>query len=569
MKKTININISGSIFTIDDDAYEILKTYLDSVKDYFSHYPEHEEIVSDIENRIAEQLASKKSLSSKKVIIMADVEELIDSMGKVEDFGEAHSEEQERDSTPHSSAKAPKRLFRDPDNKLMFGVASGLGAYFDIDPVIIRIIFVIATITWGWGFIVYLVLWLVIPEARTATEKMQMHGKALSIASIEKKFKEEFENIREKEPRIRSRIQHFFDGIAVVINFIFKRFFLVLARVIIIFIGVGFSVAIAGLVFGTTTLLINYHSPHFDFPIQTIVKAPVYYLFVFGAFFSLLIPLLFVVLGLFRVGIGRKMHVLRKNAFIPLIALWIVMVSIVGSLVIRYLPETQTAVENMSLAQMGYPQVTQVYDLKGFTGIESSDRAHVFITQGKIFAVSATSSEDGLRNLELEVEDGVLKIDTNKDHKGCFLCFHRRTRINIEITMPELASLDAQDATQITSAEFAVDSIDIYAKDISRIELNAKAIKSVTVTAQDASRVTLQGNTPALAVTTSDVARLSAENLKANIVSIESRDASRAFINALASLTAKAYDVARIDYTGSPSVDKEVGDAARINPQYD
>lgn len=191
MKKTISIQISGILFHVDDDAYEQLDQYLSSIRDHFASYPDSDEIVSDIERRIAERF-SEKLKKSKQVITKHDVVSLIESMGTVEDFEEFESDAEPKakaDSSHSSSSQermhGVRRLFRNPDDKVIAGVASGIAAYFGIDPVIVRVIFAVLTFVNGVGALAYIILWIAMPEAKTPTERVQMQGEKVTLSSLQ------------------------------------------------------------------------------------------------------------------------------------------------------------------------------------------------------------------------------------------------------------------------------------------------------------------------------------------------------------------------------------------------
>jgi phage shock protein PspC (stress-responsive transcriptional regulator) len=187
MKKNISINISGIIFHIEEDGYEVLKKYLDSINKYFSSFEDSSEILSDIESRIAEIFLTKLN-EGKQIITYEDVNSLMVTMGSVSDFKAA--EEQEftetsgKQSNPESepgrsqnTSTASRPLFRDQSRKILGGVCAGMGNYFNVDPVWIRLLFALFTAAWGFGLLVYLVLWVVVPgsyelEEPQVTKKM-------------------------------------------------------------------------------------------------------------------------------------------------------------------------------------------------------------------------------------------------------------------------------------------------------------------------------------------------------------------------------------------------------------
>ena len=187
MKKTLTINLSGSVFHIDDDAYEKLYAYLNEITRHFTNDAEAKEIVEDIETRIAEIFAEKVK-NGGEVINLDHVNEVIVIMGTPEAISNEDEEKQ------HASGKkfyhtGGRRLYRDPDDKVLGGVCGGLGAYFTIDPVIIRILFVLIFFLGGSGVLVYLVLWIVVPKAYSTAQRLEMKGEEVNIDNISKSIK--------------------------------------------------------------------------------------------------------------------------------------------------------------------------------------------------------------------------------------------------------------------------------------------------------------------------------------------------------------------------------------------
>ena len=194
MKKTLNINIRGIVFNIDEDAYQKLNNYLNEIYKHYKNQPGHEEIVSDIENRIVE-LFQERLNDKKQVITISDVTEIIGILGHPSDFDRELQDDEPRS---RSYQKGSKRLFRDPENRMIGGVCSGIGIYFDVDPVWFRLAFVVAVIFGGTGVLLYLILWIVLPPARTVTDRLEMKGDPINIDNIEKAVKNEMHDVRDK-----------------------------------------------------------------------------------------------------------------------------------------------------------------------------------------------------------------------------------------------------------------------------------------------------------------------------------------------------------------------------------
>ena len=199
MKKTLTINISGTIFHIEEDAYEELKKYMVVLKNYFGKDDEGNEIFADIEARIAE-IFTEKTSGKNQAITLKWVEELIETLGTPETFSEEAGEEE-----PLAGQKTRKRkLYRDPEQTVLGGVCGGLAVYFNMDPVVIRLIVVLlALITSGAGILVYVILWIIVPKAVTTTQRLEMKGEEVTIKNIEKFLKEEVDAVKESYKKIR------------------------------------------------------------------------------------------------------------------------------------------------------------------------------------------------------------------------------------------------------------------------------------------------------------------------------------------------------------------------------
>lgn len=190
MNKIVNINLGGYPISIDTNAYEHLNDYLDMIHRHFKKSDGYEEITTDIECRMAELF--EEQLGSRKIVNLQDVKDVIIIMGTPEDFG-ADSFYDHIDDERHDIGINPgKRLFRDPKDKIIGGVCSGLSAFLGIDnPAWIRIISAVLLMTGGIGVLPYIVLWIVIPEATSASDRLAMRGEPINVSNIAKTIEHE------------------------------------------------------------------------------------------------------------------------------------------------------------------------------------------------------------------------------------------------------------------------------------------------------------------------------------------------------------------------------------------
>lgn len=239
MKKTLTVNLGGTVFNIDDDAYRLLDNYLNNLKLHFKKDVGADEIVDDIEHRISE-LFSEKLQTGVQVITIADVEEVIARMGKPEEMeaGEDASEAGNARGDSHASYvySSGKRLFRNPDDKMLGGVVSGLAAYLGWDVTLLRLLLVLVLIL-GYGTLipVYIVCWLIIPEAHTAAEKLSMRGEPVTVENIGRTVTDGFERMASgvnsyvHSDRPRTLMQRVGDALVTVVGWLLKLGLVVLA----------------------------------------------------------------------------------------------------------------------------------------------------------------------------------------------------------------------------------------------------------------------------------------------------------------------------------------------------
>jgi phage shock protein PspC (stress-responsive transcriptional regulator) len=515
MKKNISINISGIIFHIEEDGYDKLKGYLETIHRYFSSYDDSTEIIADIENRIAEIFLSKLK-DGIQVITIEDVEALMATMGGIKDFKEVEVEEEEAEPEAEESQsgkagstykaetkrlyrderrkilggvlsgianyfsidslwtrlifivlffgvwffpsipvllaiayiilwivipgtyeleeeKKVKKMYRNPDDKVLGGVSSGVAAYFGIEVVFVRLLFVVLTFFGGTGLILYIILWIILPEARTITDKMEMQGEPVTLRNIETNIKKSLK-VEEGEESIWMKILLFpFRLIAALINFLSKALgpvaiflieairviFGVLLVVIAITMTLGLLIT-AGAVFGLFTG--TYFVEFVDFPIE-LIRQDFPVLPIIAGFFVGLIPQIFlVILG---VSVITKKLILNAKIGWPMFAVWliavVVLVFTIPPVVGRY-------------SRDGVYSEVEKYDLKGKTavftlkqmGLEDYDvtelklRGHddSLYRLEKRFEARGKSRMDAIENAKMvtynvALEDSVFIFDSN------------------------------------------------------------------------------------------------------------------------------------------------------------
>ena len=326
MKKTIKMNIGGRVFHIDEDAYEKLNQYLEQLSEYFSKEEASDEIIQDIENRIAEWMETKIS-DKKQVVTLDDIEKIIETMGKPEDISEEYEEDDTNEETHN------KKLFRDTETRIFGGVCSGLSHYLNIEVGIVRFLFILFTFLYFSSAIIYLILWIFIPPAISSKEKMQMKGKANHISDIQNNVKKEYHEVKQNLSKLKDSKEakqandffyRFFQGVGEVLKFMVK-FILVILGVALIISGLGMLITFTGLfVFSEP-----FTATHF-FSSGEILSPGIFELFVnpysaviipVSAVFVVLIPVVAILYGGLKLVLNFKSND-RALAIVGLIA-WI------------------------------------------------------------------------------------------------------------------------------------------------------------------------------------------------------------------------------------------------------
>ncbi len=195
MNKTVNINLAGTFFHIDEDAYARLQRYLEAIRHSFSNTQGRDEILSDIEARIAE-LFNEKIKNDRQVISIKEVEEVITVMGQPEDYMVDEEIFEDEPKRTKATRTVGKQLFRDTENGFVGGVSSGLGHYLGIEAIWVRILWILLTIFSSGAFIlIYIAFWIFVPEAKTTADKLAMRGEEVTVSNIEKKIREGFHEV--------------------------------------------------------------------------------------------------------------------------------------------------------------------------------------------------------------------------------------------------------------------------------------------------------------------------------------------------------------------------------------
>ncbi|MFD0795212.1 PspC domain-containing protein [Mucilaginibacter litoreus] len=401
MNKTIIININGIVFHIEEDAYEILKSYMTEVQRHFMNSADSLEITTDIENRIAEMFNEILLKEGKQVVVEQDVRAVVEQMGSVQDF------ETIEDSASAAGAHqaftygtGSRRLFRDPDDHLIAGVCAGIANYFDFNPVWVRLILAVLVAFGGTGIILYIILWIVVPKAVTRADRMAMKGQKLNLQGFKTNFEEELSGLRSNLSNFGDEARPFIYKTRDFAGDFFTHFgnFLggagkLLFKVIAIFLLLGAFGAIIAVIGGVIATIASGHGVMYRMFPFNLASYKINTIFLVCAVLMVIIPLLAIILAILTFvfktkGIGRTVAS-------TLLMCWVVAICVVIYYSVKITADFKTGASFSRTINI-QPVADTTYHLK--------------LNQAKYF----TSADSARYNIN-ELKGGVILDDDNND----------------------------------------------------------------------------------------------------------------------------------------------------------
>ena len=440
MNKTVDINLANVLFHIDEKAFQKLQRYLEAIKRSFAGTMGSEEIIADIEARIAE-LFQEKLESERQVITLKEVDEVIAIMGQPEDYMVDDDLFEDKTTTGAAPSGRVKKLYRDIDNKYIGGVCAGLEHYLGFDALWIRLIFILLAVFTGFGLIAYILLWILVPEARTTAQKLDMTGKPVNISNIERKVKEGIDDVADRVKNVdyekvgstvKDSTKTFFDTLGDIIMFLFK----VIGKFIGILLIIIGAATLIGLFIGLFTVGIVdiIHIPGIDFyDMINYTEAPVWLV----SFLSLLaigIPFFFVLyLGL-KILVNNLKSI-GSIAKFSLLGLWLL--SIIG---LSVLAVKQAAAHAYSGSDTATEELVFQDDIDTLNIRLVADERYEYIYNMNFNGISVAYNEAGDKllysdDIRVDIkksEDSIARIRVRKDANGNSFADARNRAANIQ-----------------------------------------------------------------------------------------------------------------------------------------
>jgi phage shock protein PspC (stress-responsive transcriptional regulator) len=434
MQKSTSITIGGRRFYLEEDAYAILHDYLESLRVYFVAHQGFDEIIGDIESRIAERFAELQPTGNEPAIPATQVAELIDTIGKPDDIGEGN------EASGLGSGSYPRRLFRDLDKGLLAGVCAGLGSYLRKDPNIIRVLFLLAALLYGIGIIVYVVFWLVIPAARTSIERLSMRGAPVTLASIAGLF-----SLRKRSPEEREGMDRMIaapfnvarrgaTAVAGATQSFAGVLFPILKRIVAFVLIGGATLLLFLVTFALVMALVWFPASYFDPTVTEFIDGSPRVALALSGALTLMIPAIFIL----AVGVSmlRKRSVLHPPVGFGLIAVWFAALIAAGVLGIRTGMQWQSFEEN----HPAYQRVTTTFAPPLLTSVDASGTgAAVILAEGPGPAVTFVGRRKDVDRLTYSQDSGALRITTRPDSQRCVVC--DEGTVTVTVTVPAADSI--------------------------------------------------------------------------------------------------------------------------------
>ncbi|MFF5384375.1 PspC domain-containing protein [Pedobacter suwonensis] len=418
MEKTIIINIGNTIIHIEESAYERLKAYLNEVKNYFANHADDLEIVTDIENRIAELLTEQLEEQKKQVVDSANVNSVIAQMGRVQDFDTAEEgEEQPVINNTYQHQYVEKKLYRDMDDRVVAGVCAGIAHFVNADPKWIRLATLLISFVGGFGILVYALLWIIMPKAKSRVEKMEMKGEPANLQGFQKNLDEELQAVKERLGEVNKHAQPIFARLGIFIGEFFewlgrfisgtgKVIFKVIAGFIVVF-GILFLLA---LLIGTAAFQGFWDASVYEYFPFSIINESNRGIILFGAFIVCFVPVLALVLFSIRVAFNKQ--AINKTLSFALLIIWLAGVAVTGYQAARISSEFKQHAELTQTTDLkAYPVYTINIDKSKYFSKEDSVAYHIDANNRHQIVVD--DFEDGPF-----VSPNHIRIDINKSETG-------------------------------------------------------------------------------------------------------------------------------------------------------
>lgn len=525
---------------------------------------------------MADTFAKQMGKRKDAVLTKEDVEAMIAVMGEPEVIadedpvapgGTATDAPSDSDGATGPSSAMPRRLYRDTDDVVVAGVASGLAAYLGTDPVIVRIGFILLTFVNGVGLLAYLILWAAMPKAETTAQKLEMRGKPVNLSAIEELVKKKAHMLRDEGTEAVNRLRNertrsdsalhrilripvqIVEAIAKAIKTVLRGIGPVVSVILGAVLTFVSGVALLALSVASGMLFFGIQSPYVQsaVPLDVLATNPLYYVGLASAFLVALIPL--ALLLTLAVTLLTRRNQFRGASVGVMMLVWFLAIGTAAGTGAHVVPQIRMHAEAYN-AERTVTQEMAIDD--AVETLRVTGNAHVRVTHGDVPSATFRGWEEDLAQLSVAIEDGVLTID-QPELERVFLClFCNRLRPRGELVLPALTAVVAHDNTDVFLDEWPNDLM-LTADHVAHVNASFNGDAAVTLVQSGYSRVTLEGTAATLQATVRNTARLFAHDFYTETLMAHTSDYGHASVRTLGAFTATAEDASTITYRGNPA----------------
>ncbi|HCS87232.1 MAG TPA: hypothetical protein DIW30_02015 [Bacteroidales bacterium] len=536
MKPTLTINLNGLVFHIDEDAYRTLNDYLDAVRRQVGGTEDTEEIMLDVEARIAELFADMLQHKGMQVVNSFMVRQVMEQLGRPEDFSSSE-ENTDAGMTQPKTNNAPQRhrLYRDVDNAILGGVCSGLAAYLGWDVVWIRLLFVLCTFLWGAAIPVYLLVWLIAPAAQTAAQRLEMRGEVASVENIKREYEKAAKYAEEHQVANRARRAF---GI-----FLKIILFAVLACVAIPLLGV--VVAVVAVLFAMCMAMLSLPFGMFD-AVPAFADFPAFFMHPWMAVVAVLLLLLALGIPLFiaiywLVKYAKKRQHPSSLFWIVTLSLWLLSSVGLGILAV-YAGKSWRNIPVPESFESDWMSCNNAVTVQPFTKIKVMGAACLQVSQADSCSVLVSDKAPAL--LTTRVENETLFVETVENINSA---------PSLRITLPEWQECSVEGAAQIlTDGTIHSDKLHISVEGAATLDADLD-VKNLSMSVEGAAVSKLVGKAKSFRLSQDGMAVTHAASLVADVVNVSCDGMSVAEVLCTQKLIAEADGMSKILYSGSPA----------------
>ncbi len=515
MNTTVTINLAGIAFYIDDNAYQTLHAYLESIEKNLSAETDKHEVMQDIEARIAEIFHDVLRREHTEVVTMGMVRSVMEQMGTPEDFRDPSETHETAKGESPSKQFFQRKVYRDTDHQIIGGVCSGLGHWFGIDTIWIRIIFLLCLLVWGITLPVYIILWIIIPGARTAAQRLDMRGEEPTVENIQRELEEQKMHPTNNNGCLLTGLK--------ILVWCIGGFFLFIA--LIIFYGL-FMGSVSLFPLGLTGIFFT-HNPMVAL-LLAILVVTVIGLPVFG--------LVYAIVKYFRKGEHISHRAVWTGFFIWILA--VIASTCIGIYEIATNEEVQEALADPDnydyWTDTDEVSAQQSLVVEPFNSVSVRGAAKVTLTQAEEQYVTYSAKKGN--GFSAEVVDSVLIVRAGK--RGA----------NLWIQTPDLRSIEFSGASKCkTQGVFATDTLSISVSGAGKADMEIQANR-LDISTSGASKIELEGNADMMNISVSGASKIDAEELRVRIAEVRASGASKVALNVTDSLLTDCSGVSKIEY---------------------